>query len=73
MAYIYSGVIAAVWYLDQLTRQVGFVKGYTLAARIKAALSMLLYAKISSLSSYTIKNSQLGKITNLLASDLGVI
>lgn len=33
---------------------------------------MLLYTKISSLSSYVIKSSKLGRITNLLASDLGV-
>ena len=43
-----------------------------MAARIKASLSILLYTKISSLTTYIIKSSQLGKITNLLASDLGV-
>lgn len=49
------------------------MRGYILASRIKSALAILLYAKISSLTSYVIKSSQLGKITNLLASDLGVI
>ena len=44
-----------------------------LASQIKCALAMLLYSKVSSLNSYAIKSSHLGKITNLLASDLGVI
>jgi len=34
---------------------------------------MLLYAKISKMTNYVIKNSEIGKITNLLASDFGVI
>jgi hypothetical protein len=44
-----------------------------LASRMKSGLTMLLYAKISNLSSYTIRSSQLGKLTNLLASDMGTI
>jgi hypothetical protein len=73
IAYIYSTIIAGIWYTNQLVKQTGFVRSYILASRIKSALAMLLYAKISSLTSYVIKSSQLGKITNLLASDLGVI
>lgn len=46
---------------------------YVLGSKIKCALAMLLYNKISSLTSYVIKASEMGKITNLLASDLGVI
>jgi len=44
-----------------------------MAPRIKAALIILLYGKISKLTAYIIKSSELGKITNLLSSDLGVI
>jgi len=43
-----------------------------MATRIKAALIILLYGKISKLTAYVIKSSELGKITNLLSSDLGV-
>lgn len=46
---------------------------YTMATNIKAGLAMLLYAKISKVTSYVIKSSELGKITNLLSNDLGVI
>lgn len=73
IAYIYTAIIITLWYLNQLFRQTSFVRSYILASRIKASLAMLLFAKTSSLTSYIIKSSQLGKITNLLASDLGVI
>jgi ABC-type multidrug transport system fused ATPase/permease subunit len=73
MAYIYVGMIIVILYFSQLTKQTSFLNSYILASRIKSSLAMLLYARISSLTSYVIKSSQLGKITNLLASDLGVI
>lgn len=73
IAYIYVGVIILLLYFSQLTKQTSFLRSYILASQIKSSLAMLLYARISSLTSYVIKSSQLGKITNLLASDLGVI
>lgn len=73
IAYVYAAILMLLWYLTQLSKQIGFTESYILASRIKSALAMLLYAKISSLTSYVIKSSELGKITNLLASDLGVI
>lgn len=41
--------------------------------QLKAAFSMLLYAKASRMTSYVMKTSELGKITNLIANDLEVI
>ena len=73
IAYIYCAVEIVLWYLSQLFRQVGFTDAFVLASKIKAALAMLLYAKISKMTNYGIKNSELGKIINLLASDFGVI
>jgi hypothetical protein len=49
------------------------MKAYIFSARIKSALGMLLYAKVSSLSTSIVKNSEVGKITNLIASDLGAL
>ena len=34
---------------------------------------MMLYAKISKITSFVVKNSELGKITNLLSNDLSII
>lgn len=71
--YIYTAIICAIWYGNMVVRETSELMSYVLASRIKSAFAMLLYGKISSLTSYVIKSSQLGKITNLLASDLGVI
>jgi len=73
IAYIYCAIEMILSYFNQLFKQVGVTDAYILGSKIKAALAMLLYAKISKLTNYVIKNSELGKITNLLASDFGVI
>ena len=44
-----------------------------LSNQIKSGLLMLLYAKISQLSRYSVKTAEVGKISNLLATDLGAI
>jgi ABC-type multidrug transport system fused ATPase/permease subunit len=72
-AYIYTAVIVILYYFNQVAKQTSVNKSLILASRIKSSLAMLLYGKISALTVYVIKSSQLGKITNLLASDLGVI
>jgi len=73
IAYVYCAIEMILSYFNQLFKQTGLTESSILASRIKAALAMLLYAKISKMTNYVIKNSELGKITNLLASDLGVI
>jgi ABC-type multidrug transport system fused ATPase/permease subunit len=65
--------VLVIWYLDQLARQASFVKANIFYGRIRSALGMLLYSKVSSLSNNAIKNSEFGKITNLIASDLGAL
>lgn len=56
-AYIYSALLIVCWFLYQLTNHSGFVVTYQLASKLKSALAMLLYAKISKLTSYVMKNS----------------
>lgn len=73
IAYIYIAILTVLWYLSQLFKQSGCILTYTLASNIKAGLAMLLYSKISKTTSYVMKSSELGKITNLLSNDLGVI
>jgi len=73
IAYIYCSIEIVLWYLSQVFKMVGFIEASILAAKIKASLAMLLYAKISKMTNYAIKSSELGKIINLLASDFGVI
>lgn len=73
LAYIYSAILAFVFYLSQLFKQKGAVYTYFLVSKLKAALAMLLYAKVSKLTSCVMRSSDAGKLTNLLANDLGVL
>jgi ABC-type multidrug transport system fused ATPase/permease subunit len=73
-AYVFTAVLIVFWYLSQLFKQTACVITYVMVSRIKAGLAMLLYAKISQMTSAAIRSSpDLGKITNLLANDLGTI
>ena len=73
IAYIYSAILTIIFYLSQLFKQKSAIYTYFLTSKLKAALAMLLYAKISSLNSYVMRSSDAGKLTNLLANDLGVL
>ena len=44
-----------------------------LAPKIKATLSMFLYCKISTLSSFTLRASHYGTIINLISNDLSCL
>jgi ABC-type transport system involved in cytochrome bd biosynthesis fused ATPase/permease subunit len=72
-AYIYCGILAVIWHVSQICKQNAKTDAYVLGRRIKAALAMLLYSKITKLTLYVMKSSEIGKITNLISSDLGVI
>ena len=72
-SYLLSTTICVIWFLQQSLKQQSVVYSYILSARIKSGLLMLLYGKISSLTSYTMKTAQLGKITNLLSSDFTLL
>jgi len=56
-AYILSAVLIILWYGSQLMKQSACVVTYILGSQIKGALAMLLYTKISKLTSYVLKNS----------------
>jgi ABC-type multidrug transport system fused ATPase/permease subunit len=73
ISYIYVAILILLWYFSQLMKQSGCVVTYILASKIKASLALLLYAKVSKMTSYVIKSTEIGKITNLIATDLGVI
>jgi hypothetical protein len=56
-AYIYAAILSITWYLSQVCGHSATLNTYILASKIKAALAMLLYAKISKLTSFVIKSS----------------
>ena len=73
MGYIFGVCLSFIWFMNQVLSGNAIVKAYMLGSRLKGGLIMLLYAKVSSLSAFVIQNAKVGKITNLLSNDLGVI
>ena len=56
-AYIYSGLLILCFYFYILLINSGLVASYQLGNNIKTALSILLYAKVSKMTSYVIKSN----------------
>ena len=73
LAYMYSAILVLCWYMSQLFKQTADYLSYLLSSHLKAGFAMLLYTKISKITSYVVKSSELGKITNLISNDLSVI
>lgn len=57
LGFVYSVAICTLWYFIQLAKQNGLVRSYDFSSKVKSSLAMLLYSKISSLTSYSIKSS----------------
>jgi ATP-binding cassette, subfamily C (CFTR/MRP), member 4 len=73
LAYIYVGILTIIWYISHTFKQLGLVTSCILASQIKSGMAMLLYGKISKMTSFVLNASEFGKITNLIANDLTVI
>lgn len=72
-AYIYAALLAFCWYLSQLCKYHAVLRSFFLLLHIKTSLTMLLYSKISSMGPSALKSSDLGKVTNLLVSELSAL
>jgi len=57
MAYIYVAILSVFWYFSQLFKELATNTSNLLSIKIKSALAMLLYAKLSKLTSYVVNNS----------------
>ena len=74
LAYIYLGILTVLWFISQLFKSKALLKSYLLSIRIKTALAMLLYTKLSKVTSSILNNSHsMARLTNLIASDLTTI
>jgi ABC-type multidrug transport system fused ATPase/permease subunit len=72
-AYIYCGLLLVFWYFYLLLINTSLVGSYQLGIHIKVVLSLLLYAKVSGMTTYMVNATQTGTITNLVANDLEII
>jgi hypothetical protein len=74
MAYLYVAVLSVFWYFSQLFKELATNTANLLSIKIKSALAMLLYAKLSKLTSYVVNNSEHRyKLPNLLSNVLTLI
>ena len=62
-----------LWYFYMLTYQTADYLCYILASNVKGAMAMLLYTKVSKLTSFSIKSISAGKITSLISTDITII
>jgi hypothetical protein len=72
-AYIYVPILAVLWYISQLFKQLGALNTSLLSEQIKSGYAMLIYAKLSKLTAYVLNPKEVGKISNLIANDLTII
>lgn len=72
-AYAYAGASSIVWFIGQVFRHNAYYSIPIISCRIRAGLILLMYAKVSRLTSFSAKSAELGKIINLLSSDFNSI
>ena len=71
---MYVAVLSVFWYFSQLFKELATNTANLLSIKIKSALAMLLYAKLSKLTSYVVNNSEhRHKLPNLLSNVLTLI
>lgn len=72
-AYIYAAIACGIWFFGQVFRHNAYYSIPIISCRIRAGVILLLFSKVSRLTSFSAKTSELGKINNLLSSDFNAI
>ena len=73
LSYVYCLALVLLWYSAQISSHLGSNMAYMLAPKIKAALSMLIYCKISSLTSVVIRTQYADTLARLIRKDFSVL
>lgn len=61
------------WLFSQMSKHNAFYQAPIIGCRLRTGLVSLLFAKLSALSQYTIKNSEISKVVNMLSNDFNII
>ena len=72
-AYIFAFFGGFSWFISQMSRHNAFYQAPIIGARLRAGLVSVLFARLSSISQFTIKNSEISKVVNMLSSDFNII
>lgn len=72
-AYIYAGILTALYLVSAVLRHNAFYEAPLLTGRVRSAFIYLLYERVSHLSQFMVRNTNMGKIINLLANDFNTM
>lgn len=72
-AYMLAGLSSAVWLIGQVFRYNAYYCNPIISSRMRAGLILLLFAKVSKLTSFVASSAEVGKVINLLSSDFNSI
>ena len=62
-----------LWFASRLSSHHGAHIPFMLAPKIKAGLSMFLYCKVSTLTSFALRLNNVGMLINLISNDLSAL
>ena len=72
-SYILVTFCGILWYIGQIFRHNAYYQVPILVGKIRSLLILLIFTKLSTISQYTAKAQELGKIINLLSNDFNTI
>ncbi|KAL4437733.1 hypothetical protein ABPG74_012408 [Tetrahymena malaccensis] len=70
MAYGWAGIMMGSMFISNLLRCYSWSLGFNMNSQLRAAVINTIYLKISKLSNFAVRSANLGKVINLVSSDM---
>ncbi|KAL4483821.1 hypothetical protein ABPG72_006196 [Tetrahymena utriculariae] len=70
MAYGWAGIMMGSMFISNLLRCYSWSLGFNMNSQLRAAVINSIYLKISKLSNFAVRSANLGKVINLVSSDM---